>query len=75
MKQFDISQDFYEDNVLTVKQQTQHNLEYAREVLKHITNIGSSLRIQMDTQALLKRVSVAVCEALGFRYSALYLLE
>lgn len=58
-----------------MKQQTQHNLEYAREVLKHITNIGSSLRIQMDTQALLKRVSVAVCEALGFRYSALYLLE
>jgi len=58
-----------------VKQQTQHNLEYAREVLKHITNIGSSLRIQMDTQELLERVSVAVCEALGFRYSALYLLE
>lgn len=75
MKQFDIPQDFYEDNVLTVKQQTQNKLEYAGEVLKHITNIGSSLRIQMDTQALLERVSVAVCEALGFRYSALYLLE
>ncbi len=75
IEQIDISQRFYEGSVLTVKQQTQNNLEYAREVLKHITNIGSSLRIQMDTQALLERVSVAVCEALGFRYSALYLLE
>ncbi len=75
MKQYDVSQDFCEDSILTVKQQRQNNLEYEREVLKHITNIGSSLRIQMDTQALLKRVSVAVCEALGFRYSALYLSE
>ena len=53
IEQIDISQRFYEGSVLTVKQQTQNNLEYAREVLKHITNIGSSLRIQMDTQALL----------------------
>lgn len=75
MKQFDIPQNFYEDSVLTVKQRTQNNLEYEREVLKHITNIGSSLRIQMDTQTLLKRVSVAVCEALRFRYSALYISD
>ncbi|HLJ35035.1 MAG TPA: GAF domain-containing sensor histidine kinase [Ktedonobacteraceae bacterium] len=75
MKQFDVSQDFCEDSRQTVKQQTQNNLEYAREVLKHITNIGSSLRIQMDTQALLKHVSVSVCEALRFRYSALYISD
>lgn len=75
MKQFDIAQDVCEDSVLTVKQRTQNNLEYQHEVLKHITNIGSSLRLQMDTQTLLKRVSVAVCEALRFRYSALYLLD
>ena len=58
-----------------VKQQAQNNLEYQREVLRHITNIGSSLRLQMDTQTLLKRVSVATCEALRFRYSALYLSD
>ncbi|MEO8974078.1 MAG: ATP-binding protein [Ktedonobacteraceae bacterium] len=75
MKQFDLSQGFYEDNILTVKQQPQNNLEYEREVLKHITNIGASLRIQMDTEALLKRVSVAACDALRFRYSALYLSD
>ncbi|HVB25409.1 MAG TPA: ATP-binding protein [Ktedonobacteraceae bacterium] len=75
MKQFDIAQDVCEDSVLTVKQRTQNNLEYQHEVLKHITNIGSSLRLQMDTQTLLRRVSVAVCEALRFRYSALYLLD
>ncbi|HLX41456.1 MAG TPA: ATP-binding protein [Ktedonobacteraceae bacterium] len=75
MNRFDTMQETYEDSVPTVKQQTQNNLEYQREILKHITNIGSSLRLQMDTQTLLKRVSVAVCEALHFRYSALYLLD
>ena len=65
----------YEDGVAIVKQQTQNNLEYQREVLRHIMNIGSSLRLQIDTQTLLKRVLIATCEALRFRYSALYLYD
>ena len=75
MQQFELTQDCYEDGVPILKQQTQENLEYQREILKHITDIGSSLRLQMDTQTLLKHVSVAICEALRFRYSALYLSD
>ncbi len=75
MKQIDGSQVSYEDDAPIVKQQEQNNQEYQREVLKHITNIGSSLRLQMDAQTLLKRVSIATCEALRFRYSALYLSD
>jgi signal transduction histidine kinase len=49
--------------------------EYQRKVLKYITEIGSSLRLDMDTDTLFKRVSEATCKALGFRYSALYLSD
>lgn len=75
MKQFEMASAFYENGVAIVRQQTQDNLEYQREILKHITDIGSSLRLQMDTQTLLKHVSVSICEALRFRYSALYLCD
>jgi signal transduction histidine kinase len=49
--------------------------EYQRKVLKYITEIGSSLRLDMDTDTLFKRVSEATCKALGFRYSVLYLSD
>src|SRR5947209_5238454 len=51
------------------------NIEYQRKVLKYITEIGSSLRLDMDTDTLFKRVSEAICKAVGFRYSALYLSD
>ncbi|WP_162179502.1 ATP-binding protein [Thermogemmatispora carboxidivorans] len=44
-----------------------------RELLRHIIDIGASLRLGMDTDTLLQRVSEAACKALRFRYSALYL--
>ena len=50
-------------------------LEYQRKVLQHIIEFGSSLRLDMDTDTLLRRVSEATCKALGFRYSALYLSD
>ncbi len=46
-----------------------------REVLKYITDVGTSLRLQMDVNTLLRQVAVATCEALRFRHSVLYLLE
>ncbi len=45
-----------------------------KELLRYITAIGSSLRLQMDIETLLKQIASAVCEALRFRYSALYLV-
>lgn len=50
-------------------------IEYQRKILKYITEIGSSLRLDMDTDTLFKRVSEAICKAVGFRYSALYLSD
>ncbi len=49
------------------------NILRQQKVLKYVTDIGSSLRMQMDISTLLNRVAAAACEALGFRYSALYL--
>ncbi|WP_376794292.1 ATP-binding protein [Thermogemmatispora sp.] len=54
--------------------QQESNLEQQqRELLRHIIDIGASLRLGMDTDTLLQRVSEAACKALRFRYSALYL--
>ena len=67
-----------EDNgrdMLALSQQQVPNLEYQREILKYITEIGASLRLHMDTDTLLKRVSEATCQALHFRHSALYLSD
>lgn len=50
-------------------------IEYQRKVLKYITEIGSSLRLDMDTDTLFKRVSEAICTALRFRYSVLYISD
>ena len=46
-----------------------------REILRYITSVGSSLRLQMDVETLLKQVAKAACEALQFQYSTLYLAE
>jgi len=51
------------------------HLEYQRRVLKYITEFGSSLRLDMEIDTLLKRVSEATCKALGYRYSVLYLSD
>lgn len=56
-------------------QPDQSNLEFQREVIRHITEIGSSLRLQMDTDTLLSRVAEAACKALRFDSSALYLAD
>lgn len=50
-------------------------IEYQRKILKYITEIGSSLRLDMDTETLFKHVSEAICKALDFRYVTLYLSD
>lgn len=47
--------------------------EYLREVLQCVVEIGASLRLQTDTDTLLKRVVTATCKALRFRRAVLYL--
>lgn len=56
-------------------QQKAPNTAYEQEALKYIIDIGSSLRLPMDIDTLLARVSEAACKALGFRHSVLYLAE
>jgi len=51
------------------------NLLRQQKVLKYVTDIDSSLRLQINVIALLKRITAAVCEVLGFRYSALYIVH
>lgn len=46
-----------------------------QEILRYIIDIGSSLRLPMDIDTLLNRVTEASCKALGFRYSVLYLID
>jgi len=54
---------------------TEAHIAYQHEVLKYITDIGSSLRLHMDIDTLLQRVSEASCKALRFCHSALYLSD
>src|SRR5579875_5710 len=70
----DVSLESTGSNVLALNQQ-ETDLEYQHEILKYITEIGASLRLQMDTDTLLKRVSEAACQALRFQHSALYLSD
>lgn len=44
-----------------------------RAVLRSISEIWTSLRQNPDVDGLLQRIADATCQALGFRYSALYL--
>ncbi|MBX5451413.1 ATP-binding protein [Thermogemmatispora sp.] len=57
----------------SARQQESSLEQQQRELLRHIIDIGASLRLGMDTDTLLQRVSEAACKALRFRYSALYL--
>jgi signal transduction histidine kinase len=57
----------------STRQQESSLEQQQRELLRHIIDIGASLRLGMDTDTLLQRVSEAACKALRFRYSALYL--
>lgn len=49
--------------------------EYLHDVLRYIVEIGASLRLQMDTDTLLKRIAATSCKALRFRYMAIYLAD
>ena len=51
------------------------NVKQQREILHYITTVGSSLRLQMDVEALLQQVAKATCDALQFHYSVLYLID
>lgn len=49
--------------------------DYLRDVLRYVVEIGASLRLQMDTETLLKRIAVTSCKALRFRHIAIYLAD
>ena len=49
--------------------------EYLRDVLKYVVEIGSSLRLQVDSETLLKRIVTTSCKALRFRYAVIYLAD
>lgn len=51
------------------------NILRQQKVLKYVTDIGSSLHLQMDVRMLLTRIASATCEALNFSHCALYLLS
>lgn len=73
VKQFEVPPNSDFCNLLESAQQYEAHLEYQRNVLKHIIDVGASLRLSMDIDTLLKRVCVAACSALRFRHAALYL--
>lgn len=75
MKQNDIPPVSLMNNQSGAVQYGGTNIEYQRKILKYITEIGSSLRLDMDTDTLFKRVSEAICTALRFRYSVLYISD
>ncbi len=62
-------------NLSEAFEQYEIRLEHQRNVLEHIIDVGTSLRLSMDTDTLLKRVCVAACDALRFRVAALYLSD
>jgi signal transduction histidine kinase len=75
VKQNDIPPVSLMNNQSEMIQYGETNIEYQQKVLKYITEIGSSLRLDMDTDTLFKRVSEAICTALRFRYSVLYISD
>ncbi len=66
--------DFQHDS-LSLTRQFETNPERLREVFRYILAVGSSLRLQVDVDILLREIAVAACKALEFRYSALYLAD
>ncbi len=75
MQQFDTPSSYLNMHPFEDVQQTETNVAYQREVLKYITDIGSSLHLHTDIDVLLQRVVEASCKALRFRHSALYLTD
>ncbi len=75
MNHFELSAGQREPNDEPGARPEDSQLKHQREVLRYITEIGSSLRLQMDTATLLRRVSEATCKALRFHYSVLYLAD
>ncbi len=73
VKQYEVPQDSDLNDLPESVQQYEAHLEYKQNVLKHIIDVGASLRLGMDIDTLLKRVCVAACSALRFRYATLYL--
>jgi signal transduction histidine kinase len=73
VKQYEVPQDSDLNDLPESVQQYEAHLEYKQNVLKHIIDVGASLRLGMDIDTLLKRVCVAACSALHFRYATLYL--
>jgi signal transduction histidine kinase len=67
-----------DDNLVTggeVRGEYETHPEYLRDVLKYVVEIGASLRLQMDTDTLLKRIADISCKALRFRYAVIYLSD
>lgn len=56
-----------------VRREYEDSTAYLRDILRSIVEIGASLRLQMDTETLLKRIVTTSCQALRFRYAAIYL--
>jgi len=67
-----MSQNFIQDTEMA---QFSSNILRQQKVLAYVTDIGSSLHLQMDVRTLLNRIAAATCEALSFRHSALYLAD
>ncbi len=67
--------DEYPPTGFQIQGEYENDPEYLREVLKHIVEIGASLRLQMDSRTLLQRVVTTICQALRFRYAVLYLAD
>lgn len=67
------TQDSYRRILPALTKHLESNPEQLRDVLKYIIIIGSSLRLQLDVDMLLKEIALACCKALRFRYSAIYL--
>lgn len=56
-----------------VRREYEDSPAYLRDILRYLVEIGASLRLQMDTETLLKRIVTTSCQALRFRYAAVYL--
>jgi len=71
----DTSLDDYQHITRGLAKQLETNPEQLRYVLQYIIAVGSTLRLKLDVDTLLKDVAEATCKALRFRYSALYLAD
>jgi signal transduction histidine kinase len=56
-----------------VRREYEDSPVYLRDILRYVVEIGASLRLQMDTETLLRRIVTTSCQALRFRYAAISL--